>query len=513
MYNLEQIITQQNDIKEQIDKYNKDLVLYKNSHTEKFIEFKSLQHELKDELRSANKDEDKIANLNLKIKDMGNQVSFMLGQVQEITANIDSLKNEQENLKEQLLENPEVKMAVYAEEKRRVQELKDAKIIEKRELDQLIASNPKDISEIPVGILKEISNDPLYKKYDEQISNFTELVANASNPRAKISLEKKLRTLQQQKEELIISKIKEMSSDLQNSIRIYDTELNTLNVKEAKVVLDRNSESTRAKVEAFVNPDFDIDDVSDENKEKEQKKEQEKEKTEFSNTQETKEEINKEKEEIDEAQSTKEEISNSSEEKVYSASEDRKIELIENDVNNLPVKTGFFSKFKNKLEKAKEWFKNKVTNFRTSLEKYAKNEKNEIEDLNKVDESDLLNIDNLNNNNDNLEEKGKEAEKEEFTVNMPNFEEDQLNRDTEEVKIVEEKNIEQNQIDDTEVSSSNYTQDEILSNDDIRKKIEEYMNNLDKKQKELNNKSRAKDQEKVEDGKEDKTKKQDEIEK
>ena len=507
MYNLEQIITQQNDIKEQIDKYNKDLVLYKNSHTEKFIEFKSLQHELKDELRSANKDEDKIANLNLKIKDMGNQVSFMLSQVQEITANIDSLKNEQENLKEQLLENPEVKMAVYAEEKRRVQELKDAKIIEKRELDQLIASNPKDISEIPVGILKEISNDPLYKKYDEQISNFTELAANASNPRAKTSLEKKLRTLQLQKEELIISKMKEMSSDLQNSIRIYDTELNTLNVKEAKVVLDRNSESTRAKVEAFVNPDFDIDDVSDENKEKE------KEKTEFSNTQETKEETNKEKEEIDETQSTKEEISNSSEEKVYSASEDRKIELIENDVNNLPVKAGFFSKFKNKLEKAKEWFKNKVTNFRTSLEKYAKNEKNEIEDLNKVDESDLLNIDNLNNNNDNLEEKGKEVEKEEFTVNMPHFEEDQLNRDTEEVEIVEENNIEQNQIDDTEVSSSNYTQDEILSNDDIRKKIEEYMNNLDKKQKELNNKSRAKDQEKVEDGKEDKAKMQDEIEK
>ena len=492
MYNLEQIITQQNDIKEQIDKYNKELVLYKNSHTEKFIEFKSLQHELKDELRSANKDEDKIANLNLKIKDMGNQVSFMLGQVQEITANIDSLKNEQENLKEQLLENPEVKMAVYAEEKRRVQELKDAKIPEKRELDQLIASNPKDISEIPVGILKEISNDPLYKKYDEQISNFTELAANASNPRAKISLEKKLRTLQQQKEELIISKIKEMSSDLQNSIRIYDTELNTLNVKEAKVVLDRNSESTRAKVEAFVNPDFNIDDVSDENKE------QEKEKTEFSNTQETKEETNKEKEKIDEAQSTKEEISNSSEEKVYSASEDRKIELIENDVNNLPVKAGFFSKFKNKLEKAKEWFKNKVTNFRTSLEKYAKNEKNEIEDLNKVDESDLLNIDNLNNNNDNLEEKGKEVEKEEFTVNIPHFEEDQLNRDTEEVEIVEENNIEQNQIDDTEVSSSNYTQDEILSNDDIRKKIEEYMNNLDKKQKELNNKSKAKEQDEIE---------------
>ena len=493
MYNLEQIITQQNDIKEQIDKYNKELVLYKNSHTEKFIEFKSLQHELKDELRSANKDEDKIANLNLKIKDMGNQVSFMLGQVQEITANIDSLKNEQENLKEQLLENPEVKMAVYAEEKRRVQELKDAKILEKRELDQLIASNPKDISEIPVGILKEISNDPLYKKYDEQISNFTELAANASNPRAKISLEKKLRTLQQQKEELIISKIiKEMSSDLQNSIRIYDTELNTLNVKEAKVVLDRNSESTRAKVEAFVNPDFNIDDVSDENKE------QEKEKTEFSNTQETKEETNKEKEKIDEAQSTKEEISNSSEEKVYSASEDRKIELIENDVNNLPVKAGFFSKFKNKLEKAKEWFKNKVTNFRTSLEKYAKNEKNEIEDLNKVDESDLLNIDNLNNNNDNLEEKGKEVEKEEFTVNIPHFEEDQLNRDTEEVEIVEENNIEQNQIDDTEVSSSNYTQDEILSNDDIRKKIEEYMNNLDKKQKELNNKSKAKEQDEIE---------------
>ena len=496
MYNLEQIITQQNNIKEQIDKYNKELVLYKNSHTEKFIEFKSLQHELKDELRSANKDEDKIANLNLKIKDMGNQVSFMLGQVQEITANIDSLKNEQENLKEQLLENPEVKMAVYAEEKRRVQELKDAKIIEKRELDQLIASNPKDISEIPVGILKEISNDPLYKKYDERISNFSELAANASNPRARSSLQKQLRTLQQQKEELIISKLKQMSSDLQNSIRIYDTELNTLNVKEAKVVLDRNSESTRAKVEAFVNPDFDIDDVSDENKEKE--KEQEKEKTEFSNTQETKEETNKEKEEIDEAQSTKEEISNSSEEKVYSASEDRKIELIENDVNNLPVKTGFFSKFKNKLEKAKEWFKNKVTNFKEYLEKYTKNEKDEIEDLNKVDESDLLNIDNLNNNNDNLEEKSKEIEKEEFTVNMPPFEEDQLKRDTEEVEIVEENNIEQNQIDNTEVSSSKYTQEEILDNNDIRKKIEEYMNNLDKKQKELNNKSKAKEQDEIE---------------
>ena len=485
MYNLEQIITQQNDIKEQIDKYNKELVLYKNSHTEKFIEFKSLQHELKDELRSANKDEDKIANLNLKIKDMGNQVSFMLGQVQEITANIDSLKNEQQNLKEQLLENSEVKMAVYAEEKRRVQELKDAKIIEKRELDQLIASNPKDISEIPVGILKEISNDPLYKKYDEQISNFTELAANASNPRAKISLEKKLRTLQQQKEELIISKIKEMSSDLQNSIRIYDTELNTLNVKEAKVVLDRNSESTRAKVEAFVNPDFDIDDVSDENKEKE--------KTEFSNTQETKEETNKEKEEIDETQSTKEEISNSSEEKVYSASEDRKIELIENDVNNLPVKAGFFSKFKNKLEKAKEWFKNKVTNFRTSLEKYAKNEKNEIEDLNKVDESDLLNIDNLNNNNDNLEEKGKEVEKGEFTVNVPPFEEEIENED-----INKEQDNKQTELDDVEVSSSKYTQEEILDNNDIRKKIEEYMNNLDKKQKELNNKSKAKEQDEIE---------------
>ena len=487
MYNLEQIITQQNDIKEQIDKYNKELVLYKNSHTEKFIEFKSLQHELKDELRSANKDEDKIANLNLKIKDMGNQVSFMLGQVQEITANIDSLKNEQENLKEQLLENPEVKMAVYAEEKRRVQELKDAKILEKRELDQLIASNPKDISEIPVGILKEISNDPLYKKYDEQISNFTELTANTSNPRAKTSLEKKLRTLQLQKEELIISKIKEMSSDLQNSIRIYDTELNTLNVKEAKVVLDRNSESTRAKVEAFVNPDFDIDDVSDENKEKE------KEKTEFSNTQETKEETNKEKEEIDETQSTKEEISNSSEEKVYSASEDRKIELIENDVNNLPVKAGFFSKFKNKLEKAKEWFKNKVTNFREYLEKYTKNEKNEIEDLNKVDESDLLNIDNLNNNNDNLEEKGKEVEKEEFTVNVPPFEEEIENED-----INKEQDNKQTELDDVEVSSSKYTQEEILDNNDIRKKIEEYMNNLDKKQKELNNKSKAKEQDEIE---------------
>ena len=65
-------------------------------------------------------------------------------------------------------------------------------------------------------------------------------------------------------------------------------------------------------------------------------------------------------------------------------------------------------------------------------------------------------------------------------------------------RVVAENNIEQNQIDDTEVSSSNYTQDEILSNDDIRKKIEEYMNNLDKKQKELNNKSKAKEQDEIE---------------
>jgi len=85
-----------------------------------------------------------------------------------------------------------------------------------------------------------------------------------------------------------------------------------------------------------------------------------------------------------------------------------------------------------------------------------------------------------------------EAEKEEILVEEVKAEE------ISPIEIVEENNIEQNQIDDTEVSSSNYTQDEILSNDDIRKKIEEYMNNLDKKQKELNNKSKAKEQDEIE---------------
>ena len=37
-----------------------------------------------------------------------------------------------QEIRKELLENPEVKIAVYAEEKRRVQELKDAKILENR---------------------------------------------------------------------------------------------------------------------------------------------------------------------------------------------------------------------------------------------------------------------------------------------------------------------------------------------------------------------------------------------
>ena len=104
--------------------------------------------------------------------------------------------------KEELLENPEVKIAIYSEEKRKVQELKDAKILEKRELDDILAKNPKSISEIPSKIAKKISKDSLFQEYDSQISNFTELLNSSSNPRAKSSLENKIKTLEKEKEEL-----------------------------------------------------------------------------------------------------------------------------------------------------------------------------------------------------------------------------------------------------------------------------------------------------------------------
>ena len=231
MENLEQIISKQNNIKEKITEYNNELELYNKTYIEKFTELKSLKDELRDEKKSVQKDDEKIKVLNFKIKNMDNEVSFMYNQVKDINSNISELKLELEQLKEELLENPEVKIAVYEEEKRRVQELKDAKILEKREIDTLLQNNPKDIPEIPKNIADKISKDSLYKKYDEQISNFTELLNTSSNPRAKSSLENKIKTLKKAKEEFLVSKLKEISSEHQNSIHIYEKELQTLSVK------------------------------------------------------------------------------------------------------------------------------------------------------------------------------------------------------------------------------------------------------------------------------------------
>ena len=171
MENLEQIITKQNNIKEKIDEYNRDFELYNKTYIEKFTELKTLKNELKYEKNSVQKDDDKIKVLNFKIQSMSIEISSMANQVKEIQTNINDMKLEQEQLKEELLENPEVKRAVYTEEKRRVQELKDAKILEKREIDTLLQNNPKNISEIPKNIADKISKDSLYKQYDEQISN------------------------------------------------------------------------------------------------------------------------------------------------------------------------------------------------------------------------------------------------------------------------------------------------------------------------------------------------------
>ena len=373
------------------------------------------------------------------------------------------------------------------DKKRKEQELKDSKILEKRELDQLLEKNPKDISEIPVGVLKDISNDPLYKKYDEQISNFTELSNNASNPRAKSSLENKIITLQKQKQEFLISKIKEMSSDLQNSIKIYDTELKTLAVKEAKVVLDRNSESTRAKVEAFVNPDIDLntDFTHSEHKIDSEVTDT----TEIPYKQENAEDL---------AQNSSTSKEDSREEKIYSDTiEAPKLEHTENDANNLPAKRGLFSTFKEKFTQAQKWLKTKIAKFKSSFE--AK----ESKELQDIDSADILNVSPLSENNDlnrELEtEKATDIDantkgKEDFTVDIPDFEEGTFDNKEVEVDITVDtekgtKYENTENIEELETSSSTYTQEELLDNDDIRKKIEEYMNNLDKKQQEANSKS------------------------
>ena len=169
MENLEQIITKQNNIREKINEYNRDFELYNKTYIEKFTELKTLKNELKYEKNSVQKDDDKIKILHFKIQSMSIEISSMANKVKEIQTNINDMKLEQEQLKEELLENPEVKIAVYAEEKRRVQELKDAKILEKREIDTLLKNNPKDISEIPNNIAEKISKDSLFQKYDSQI--------------------------------------------------------------------------------------------------------------------------------------------------------------------------------------------------------------------------------------------------------------------------------------------------------------------------------------------------------
>ena len=112
MENLEQIISKQNNIKEKITEYNNELELYNKTYIEKFTELKSLKDELRDEKKSVQKDDEKIKVLNFKIKNIDNEVSFMYNQVKDINSNISGLKLELEQLKEELLENPEVKSSL-----------------------------------------------------------------------------------------------------------------------------------------------------------------------------------------------------------------------------------------------------------------------------------------------------------------------------------------------------------------------------------------------------------------
>lgn len=472
MENLEQIISKQNNIKEKITEYNNELELYNKTYIEKFTELKSLKDELRDEKRSVQKDDEKIKMLNFKIKNMNNEVSFMYTQVKDINSNISELKLELEQLKEELLENPEVKIAVYAEEKRRVQELKDAKILEKREIDTLLQNNPKDISEIPSNIAEKISKDSLYKKYDEQISNFTELLNTSSNPRAKSSLENKIKTLKKEKEEFLVSKLKEISSEYQNSIHIYEKELQTLSVKEAKVILDRHSEINSTEKG---NNNVDISKEDANAKENIEEKTSDKENSgnkENNNSNDSKD--NKDnKDDIDDIskENDKEDITTT--------------EVIEYNPTHLPKKMGFFEKMKEKFKKAKEWFKEKLTKFK----------ENDIIDAEIVNEDIKENTKEENENTkskeqefENRNEKELSEEKEEDKdINVDNYskettEETSKNENEQNEKIAEE---------DKEYTGNTYTQDEILDNEDIRKKIEDYMNNLEKKQKD--NYSKEKD--------------------
>lgn len=465
MENLEQIISKQNNIKEKITEYNNELELYNKTYIEKFTELKSLKDELRDEKKSVQKDDEKIKMLNFKIKNMNNEVSFMYTQVKDINSNISELKLELEQLKEELLENPEVKIAVYAEEKRRVQELKDSKILEKREIDTLLQNNPKDISEIPNNIAEKISKDSLYKKYDEQISNFTELLNTSSNSRAKSSLENKIKTLKKAKEEFLVSKLKEISSELQNSIHIYEKELQTLSVKEAKVILDRHSE---------INPNEKGTNNVDISKEDANEKENIEEKTSDKENSGDKENNNS-----NDSKDNKDDIDDISKE---NDKEDiTTTEVIEYNPSHLPKKMGFFEKMKEKFNKAKEWLKEKFDKFKENVDKEKDIVDAEIvnEDIKENTKEETENTKSKEQEFENKTEKDKEEDKD---INVDN--------DSKETSKDENEQNEEIAEESKEYTGNTYTQDEILDNEDIRKKIEDYMNNLEKKQKDNSNKEK-----------------------
>lgn len=486
MENLEQIITKQNNIREKINEYNRDFELYNKTYIEKFTELKTLKNELKYEKNSVQKDDDKIKILHFKIQSMSIEISSMANKVKEIQTNINDMKLEQEQLKEELLENPEVKIAVYVEEKRRVQELKDAKILEKREIDTLLKNNPKDISEIPNNIAEKISKDSLFQKYDSQISNFTELLNNSSNPRAKSSLENKIKTLEKEKEEFLISKIKEIASEYQNSIHIYEKELQTLAVKEAKVILDRHNGvyNGTSKVKDQKVFDDSKNSTSKTSDEKETKTDQ------SNNKDESQQTDTKSKDENDEnTNNSKNDINDPSD------NSDFKSKIMEEDIKNLPKKIGFFDKFKEKFSKVKEWLKDQFDNFKLTTvpmpEKNAKNDGPEVNTDEKGNTENKKDETETQNKEEKKQEKEKEKEQQEQKQNDDSSK-NMNNTDTENNKEEEktEKEDSKETKDNKEYTNSNYTQKEILDNEDIRKKIEDYMNNLEKKQKNNSNKEK-----------------------
>lgn len=486
MENLEQIITKQNNIREKINEYNRDFELYNKTYIEKFTELKTLKNELKYEKNSVQKDDDKIKILHFKIQSMSIEIFSMANKVKEIQTNINDMKLEQEQLKEELLENPEVKIAVYAEEKRRVQELKDAKILEKREIDTLLKNNPKDISEIPNNIAEKISKDSLFQKYDSQISNFTELLNNSSNPRAKSSLENKIKTLEKEKEEFLISKIKEIASEYQNSIHIYEKELQTLAVKEAKVILDRHNGvyNGTSKVEDQKVFDDSKNSTSKTSDEKETKTDQ------SNNKDESQQTDTKSKDENDEnTNNSKNDINDPSD------NSDFKSKIMEEDIKNLPKKIGFFDKFKEKFLKVKDWLKDQFDNFKLTTvpmpEKNTKNDETEINTNEKDNAENKKDETETQNKEEKKQEKEKEKEQQEQKQN-DDFSKNMNNTDTENNKEEEktEKENSKETEDNREYTNSNYTQKEILDNEDIRKKIEDYMNNLEKKPKNNSNKEK-----------------------